>query len=396
MAGSYLPLLALLIILAAVFRDDFSFTLLYVFAGSYVFGTWWTRRAIASIRYRRSFSNRVFLGERVQVALEVSNSSLLPVPWVRLHEGLPVELSGPESYQRITSIGPKASRTFQYEIDARRRGYYPVGPVFFSSADLLGFVDADIRREGQIDYLTVYPKIVPLSRAGLPSRSPLGNLRHHQPVFEDPTRVMGKRDYTTGDSLRRIDWKTTAATGKMQVKVFEPSIALETVIFLDLDANDYYYRSRIASTELAIVIAASMANWVVEKQGAVGLYAHGLDPLDTGSKPPFIPARPGRNHLMRILDVLARIKVEERKGFVDALREQRLSLPWGTTLTIISGSADEQLLQQAYQARRSGLSVILILAGTVLSFSEIQRKAGFYGIPVVQIAEEEDLDIWRG
>ena len=39
---------------------------------------------------------------------------------------------------------------------------------------------------------------------GLPTRSPLAALATHNPVFEDPSRVTGVRDYQRGDSPRRI------------------------------------------------------------------------------------------------------------------------------------------------------------------------------------------------
>lgn len=396
MVSSYLPLLVVLIVLAAVFKDDFSFTLLYLFAGSFVLGNLWIRRSLASIRYKRTFTNRAFLGESVEINLDLKNTSLLPIPWVRIHEGLPVELSGPESFQQVTSIAPKSIVTYKYTLDARRRGFYTIGPVFFTTADIFGFNCNDIRREGESDFLTIYPKIVPLTKVSFPSRSPLGTLRHQLPVFEDPSRVIGKRDYVAGDSLRRIDWKSTATTGRMQVKIYEPSIALETILFLNLNSNDYHYKTRIASTELAIVIAASLANWVTEKQGAVGLFVHGNDPLDNNSNTPLIAARAGKGHLMRILDLLARVKVEEREGFDASLRDHWISLPWGTTLTVISGDANDTLLKQAYQSKRGGMNVLLILVGTVLQIEDIKYKAGFYGIPLVNIHHEGDLDIWQG
>jgi uncharacterized protein (DUF58 family) len=395
MANNFFPLLVLLIIVAAIFRDDFSFTLLYLFAGAFTIGMWWSRRSLGAIQFCRTFTNRAFLGEDIPVRLEIINSGWLPVPWVRLHEGLPVDLSGPESFQRVISLGPRERKSFEYVLEARRRGYYPIGPIFFTTSDIFGLSAFDFRREGVSEHLTVYPKIVPLTHIEFPTQSPLGTLRHHQPIFEDPTRIMGKRDYVAGDSLRRVDWKSTAVTGRMQVKIFEPSIALETVIFLNLNAESYHYRTRIASTELAIIIAASMANWVINKHQTVGLSINGKDPLGIDQRPQYLPARSGRGHLMWILDVLARIQVDNCPNFGESLRHQRVHLPWGTTLTVITGNVEDSLLDELYQARRAGLSVNLVLAGMVPKSQEIIFRAGYFGIPVINISRERDLDIWR-
>ena len=395
MVNNYIPLLIVLLILAALFRDDFSFTLLYLFAGAFVLGTWWSRRALASVTYQRQYADRAFLGEEVTITLEIQNKGWLPVPWLRVHEGLPVALSGPDSFQMITNLSPKQAKTYSYTVEARRRGYYPIGPIFFSSSDILGLSTTELRREGGVQHLTVYPKIVPLTKIVFPSQSPLGTLRHHLPVFEDPTRVMGKRPYISGDSLRRVDWKSTAMTGTMQVKLFEPSIALETVIFLNLNANDYHYRYRIASTELAVVLAASVANWVIEKQQSVGLYVNGKDPLATDGRAGFLPARTGRSHLMRILDVLARIQIDECPSLLETIREKRFFLPWGTTLTVITGSISDHLLGELYQARQSGLSINLVLAGAVPRVQDVMERVGVYGIPVLNITRDRDMDVWR-
>ena len=77
MVNNYLPLLVILILISALFRDDFSFTLLYLFLGAYALGTWWSRRSLASIKYQREYSNRAFLGETVDVCLQMQNRSWL-------------------------------------------------------------------------------------------------------------------------------------------------------------------------------------------------------------------------------------------------------------------------------------------------------------------------------
>ena len=87
--------------------------------------------------------------------------------------------------------------------------------------------------------------------------------------------MRGKRDYVASDSLRRMNWKASASTGRLQIKQFEPSIALQTEIFLNLNASEYVTKHRIDATELAIVVAASLANWAVIQKQAVGLTTNG-------------------------------------------------------------------------------------------------------------------------
>jgi uncharacterized protein (DUF58 family) len=223
----------------------------------------------------------------------------------------------------------------------------------------------------------------------------MGTLRHTQPIFEDPTRVTGKRDYIAGDSLRRIDWKTTAATGRLQVKQYEPSIALETSIFLNLNAAEYEQHHRIDSVELAIVIAASIANWVTGQKQTVGFSTNGSDPIAEDQRVKTLPPRKGRGHLMRILDILARVQSTETTPLVELLRQESVHLSWGTTLIIIAGLADEALFDQLFQVLRRGLDIMLILAGPVYNLKLIQQRADYFGFPVYSFLNERDLYMWR-
>jgi uncharacterized protein (DUF58 family) len=390
----YIPSLILLIFLAAFLRDDFALTLIYLFLGAFAIGTWWSRKSLNQVSHQRKFTDRAFLGEKVDVELHIQNRGWLPMLWTRIGDALPVALSTSPAFERVTALGPKAEEKFRYTLEARKRGYYPLGPLFISTGDILGLNDP-VRTEMPAQYLTVYPHIVALNSIQIPSRSPQGTMRHTQPIFEDPTRVMGKREYVAGDSLRRVDWKSTATTGQLQVKLFEPAISLETLIFLNLNTEDYHYRSRIDSTELAIVIAASMAAWVAGKRQTVGLTVNGLDPLKPDNAPQAIPPRKGQAHLMHILDILARIEVTEKSPLTDILRHERYHLSWGTTLIVITGQANDDLLDELYQSRRAGQNALLILAGPITNEQEITQRANHFGIPVVPILNERGLDIWR-
>jgi uncharacterized protein (DUF58 family) len=389
----FLPLLGLLLLIAAFLRGDFALTLIYLVVGAMAAGLWWGRRAVTQVQAERRFPGHAFLGERVPVRLRVQNKGWLPVPWLELRESLPVALVGPNSFQSVIHLGPHARADFEYSIEARKRGYYAVGPLSLSTGDILGLNDSLVG-ERQAEALVVYPKIIPFASMDIPSQSPQGTLRHTLPLFEDPTRAFGKRGYTSGDSLRRIDWKSSASSGRLQVKLFEPSIALETCIILNLNAEDYFYRSRLDSTELAIVIAASIASWIVEKKQLVGLSANGRDPLMTDGKSHVVPPHKGKGHLMRLLETLARLELTESSPLAPLIQSQRYHLPWGTTLIVITGRAEDAVLEELHQARRAGQNAVLILAGRDAEPEGVRRRANAFGIAVHSIGTERDLSIW--
>ena len=393
MVGTFLPLLIVLLLIASFMRGSFALTLIYLVVGALAAGMWWGRRALAQLETKRRFSHHAFLGDEVKINLRVQNKGWLPVPWLELRETMPVALVGPNSFQTVTNLGPRAEAQFEYVLHARKRGYYAIGPLSLSTGDILGLSNS-LQAGMPSEALVVYPKIIPFTSMDIPSQSPQGTLRYTLPLFEDPMRVFGKRGYTSGDSLRRIDWKSSASSGQLQVKKFEPSIALETFVVLNLNAEDYYYRTRIDATELAIVIAASVANWIAGKKQMVGLMINGRDPLATDGRPQSIPARKGKRHVMRLLETLARAEIIEHAALAPLLQQQRYQLAWGTTLIVITGSASQELLDELYQARRAGQNVILILAGGNTSDVEAQRRAKAFGIPVYSIASERELNIW--
>lgn len=393
MVGTFLTLLVVLLLIASVLRGDFALTLIYLVVGALAAGIWWSRRAMAQVRMQRRFGSHAFLGERIKIDLLVQNRGWLPLPWLELHDTLPVELAGPNSFQSVIHLGPGAEAKFEYSVEARKRGYYSIGPLSVSTGDILGLSDS-LLAQSQAEPLVIYPKIVPFTSVDIPSHSPQGTLRHDLPLFEDPTRVFGKRGYLSGDSLRRIDWKASASSGRLQVKLFEPSIALETFVVLNLNAEDYYYRSRIDSTELAIVIAASISNWIVGKKQMVGMMVNGRDPLSMDGRPQTLSPGKGKRHMMRLLETLARVDTIDGSPLVPPLQRQRYQLAWGTTLIVITGGAGEDLLDELYQARRGGQNVVLILTDRHAPEEAIRRRANFFNIPVHAIGSERDLKIW--
>ena len=300
-----LPILLGLFLLAALLRIDTYFTVLYLLALTYVLGRIWTHRAMRQIRTHRTLVNRAFPGEEIPVSLRVTNDGWLPVPWVEIHDSLPVDLIAPPFYRRVLSLGSHQSRHFQYTLSCRKRGYYTIGPMSWHTGDLLGFVPR-LTAQKETEYVIVYPQIVPLQKLGLPTRSPLASLPAPHPLFEDTSRVIGVRPYQAGDSPRHIHWTASAHNRALLVKRYQPAIARETMVCLTLDQADYPFTRLYAASELAIVTAASIANHISIREGLpVGLATQAIDPLQDKVRMMRLPPEKKRTHLMSVMENIA-------------------------------------------------------------------------------------------
>ncbi|MFH1086929.1 MAG: DUF58 domain-containing protein [Chloroflexota bacterium] len=383
-----------LFVVAALFRVDFFFYLLYLFFGIYLLSRWWTQRGLRSVTFARHYSDHALLGEQVPVRLEIHNRGLLPLPWLRVHESLPIQIKAPNLFRCVTSLLPYERRTVAYELDCRRRGHYPLGPLLLSAGDLFGLREVEQRYANQ-DAITVYPRIVPLRELGLPAQSPFGDVPSKQRIFEDPTRLMGVREYQAGDSQRHIHWTASAATGTLQVKRFEPAISIEALILLNLNRPEYTVARAGPASELAIVTAASVANHLAGKRQAIGLCCSGADPLQNEEQPIILPPRKGHDQLMRILDALARVELGDKTPYQDLVRRARLHLTWGGMAILITAHAGDDLFDAMVLLKRGGFHVVLVVVDPQTPFLRVQQRVRAIGVQAHQVWQERDLDVWR-
>ena len=199
------------------------------------------RRWIESLSATRE-CNRLSaeIGEKVAVAVTVSNSGSLPVPWVLLEDLLPrAALVQRPPRLRITGkrlaialVRGHGRKLMLYQLHFEMRGYYQIGPCMLESGDLFG-LHRRWRVAAAPHFVLVYPKVVPLVGFDIASRRPIGEVRMTHRLFEDPTRISGVRLYQSGDSLNRVHWRATARTGVLHSKVYEPSCIAGATVLLD-------------------------------------------------------------------------------------------------------------------------------------------------------------------
>jgi len=426
-----LPILILLLLLIALlFRVDFVFYIVYLTVGIYLWSIWYTPRALRWLTVKRRYSSHAYLGESTTITLTIENRSRLPIPWLQLDESVPVQLQYGSRLSQAFRLSGRSSKTFTYKVRSMRRGYYQLGPAQVTIGDLFGFKESRLRI--MADFLTVYPKIIPISRFGTRAKLPFGTVRCQQRLFQDPSRPVGVREFRNGDAIKHLNWKASAHAGSLLVKAYQPSMLLESMIFLNLNISDYSSRMRIDGPEWAIVVAASLAAYLVDNRQSVGLTTNGADPLAiqrgiqeghpvfdessgrltmglneeigageiatvTRSDVPIprpIPPNNGRTQLMAILESLARLEPAKSSTLASWSTTASTGLNWGITLLIISPAADLDACRAIHGLARRGFNPTLVIIEPYTDFQAILKRSRPFGIPAVHISTERDLRLW--
>ena len=386
----YVPFIIFLMILAVYLRVESALTILYMILGIFMLSLYWGKRAIRHIEIKRDYESHAFFGDKIPVQLTIRNKSLIPILWLEIHESLPVNLRAGKNVGAVMTLGVKGTKTITYQCQAFKRGYYSLGPLTARTGDPLGLLKPS-QREIHESAVTVYPQIFDLEDFGLPSRSPFGNIKHKNPIFEDPSRILGKRDFIPGDPIKRIDWKSSAATNKLQVKFYESSIALDVAVLLDLDNRSYAIKTFYDATELAITAGASIAAWCKAHQQPFGLITNGIDPeLNYEIPPPLLPKK-STGQFITILEYLARIQPGEQIALDQLLHNTFFNLSWGTTIILISGGLNETNIEQLFQAKKIGINPVIILTGQFPELSRLRNLANYYSIPIHLVTLPSDL-----
>jgi uncharacterized protein (DUF58 family) len=349
----------ILFFVAALLRSELFFYLLYVVVGLQVLARVWLRRGIQRLTWRRAAPKAAFPGEALTVEVEVLNNSLLPIPWVSLHESIPASLRSPPMINEVVSLGAKERHTLSYTLVGRQRGYYRLGPLTLRTGDVLGLGEQTVYAQAQ-DALTIYPRVLSLGELGLPATLPYGTLATRQRLFTDPARPAGVRPYQPADGVRQIDWKSTAHAREPLVRRYQPAIALETLIALAFSREEYGQRYAFDVMERALIAAASIGANLVERSQMIGLCTTGIDPA-TGTQATPIKIGSGRAHLITVLGALGRLEVAQEGALPPLIQRASTQLGWGSTVVVLTGQRDTALLASLLPLKRRGLNVALIM-----------------------------------
>jgi uncharacterized protein (DUF58 family) len=317
----------------------------------------WSHYALRSLSGRIGISHdRAFPGEEVELTFELLNKGL-PLPWLETEIELPHRLvtgkRSPSLYtwkrlRWVTALSHGQAITWKHTVEAKARGDYRLGPLRLRSGDMFGLFPRELVLP-HFQNLLVYPRIVPLSKLNLPLRALLGEKATPRSIYEDISRVAGARDYRYDDSFKHIHWKASTAHNKLQTRQYESSTSLSLLLIFDVNS----FPEEDEEFERAVSTVASLA-YEAERQGfAVGLV--------TNSEPGVqIAIASGRNHLMQILEALARITAKSQVSLYQQMDKFRNILPMGATLVMVTRTTTPTLSNLACQLEHDGHSLLCV------------------------------------
>lgn len=319
-------------------------------------------------------------GGIVTVTLSVTNSSSLPRLFVRLwlfftgDAELREERSWAARYRdrqypglcirtRLTLM-PHTTAVFKVRLSFSRRGVHSLGRYTLESGDFLGL--QSLQYAGKMDPEIVVTAGRAEGLAGiLPLNGLLGEHSVRRLLYDDPTLVIGTREYSGREPMRMISWTQTAMRGKLMVRKNDHTAEPSAVILADLGGSR-------EAREAVLALTRTVCERLHEANVPYALFSNG-DLFKTGTGL-------GQAHLSLILERIGRARPTNFTPF-------------------------RELTERCLQERGSAMDWILIVPARTVEtdrcLRRIEESAGafaavLYGEDWQRSAEEgEEESLWK-
>ncbi len=192
------------------------------------------------------------------------------------------------------------------------------------------------------------------------------------------------REYSQGDDLRHIDWKTFGKFDRYFIKEYREVTNLRATILLDASASMGYASNGWSKFDYGCTLAASLAFLMLKQQDAVGLITFS-DKIEK-----IIPPKAIHGHLFAILKELEDRRPNGKTSAGSVLQEIAGSINRRGLMILISDLIDEpqQVLRGLKQFRSRGSDVMVF---QLLDRDELEFP--FEEPTLFQDLEEEEIKL---
>ena len=326
-----------------------------------LFAYFYTRGVKKELSVKRYMdTEKVFMGLSEDTALVLNNGFFLPIHAIIMHDTADLNISVQQMHYFFMSVDPLETSLSNYQLYGRKRGKYHVGPTRIKFTDFIGINSFSLEYDTVKDII-VFPNIYLITNMPFKSLQPYGSIRNNLRIFEDPTLIIGLKEYQYGDEIKKINWKVSAKYDKFYINTYQPAISAGSMIVLNLYDDDYSFRSREYYTEHAIEITASFVRQLFIYRQEVALAANCT--IDREDTKVISEINKGEAHFTRLLTQLSVMESTKNMPFQNLLDPSALNLKWGTCMYVITPRLNEASLYKLLEFRRSGHNITIVNFG---------------------------------
>ena len=198
-------------------------------------------------------------GEVVTMRLRLRNIGLFPIFLaglsVQFDDSVKIEEDETWCRRHLESSFSDQSVRFNLSLPARGlfktrvrfsfkdRGYHVLGRVYLETGDFLGLKSAVVSFDPEIKITctAAYLEDESVSRdlGGI-----LGDVSVRRFVFDDPTLVVGYREYSGREPMKMISWRQSAKMGRLMVKVNDFTTDSDIAVLVNMEDTKPKYKER--------------------------------------------------------------------------------------------------------------------------------------------------------
>jgi uncharacterized protein (DUF58 family) len=345
-----------LLILAIIFKYNFG-----GFVPSFLFNTLlslfilsigYTMYVFTRFKFVQNVDKKVIVkGETIKLVIKLSNEDILVYPYVYVSFFNPHLLFDSDNYSQSICISPFSKKEFVFDIECKYRGKYEIGINSIFIEDFLGIIRIKYKIS-ETKKIIVYPRIEHLSSFDIFNSNMAYSRNLSGSMYEDASNLRDLRDYSYGDSFKRIHWKLTARNSKLMVKNFHSTTDMNVNILLDLRSCGLCRESGIIIEDKLIEAAISVIHFHLSRNCAVSFnyYDEALQTINASDQ----------NDFDFIYKTLACLEFNQCIPLADIVRLQCEISNLSTDMIIFTSILDTELYNVIYNAQMAKHNICLV------------------------------------
>lgn len=308
---------------------------------------------------------RAFEGDRLTVCVTIKAATF--VPPMELWHLLPPEASCAAGKQRIVfTLLAGEERTFVHQVVIDRRGKYVLGHLYSRVHPGTG-IQPLLAAYHHEQVCSIYPHITPLPHPIAPWHTHASFGHYVAPIAGEGLEFAGIRPYSSGDRVRRINWRTSLTQQQLYVNDYYRERNADVIILLDTLVS-VGSPQQANTLDIAVRAAASLSSHYLHEKDRVGLVTYG------GVCTWVLPGS-GQRQLHRILESL----LETRTHFSYLTKDITLIpprvLPPGALIFVLTTLIDRRIETTLHDLVARAFQLVLVVISPVHVMRIPRRQA---------------------